>query len=215
MRTPSCASRRNETKNRCVRFNYWYCFLGSNTSSSLTVFRCFGGIYHIYLQGRRVSRKNQQKAWNTFFRNVDNIFTKTQVMTVHKVAIFKTWIFSYWGLCSIRLVNRMFLNKCAATYRCTRHDSVQVNASIVQTTIVSEHALKYLLLIITFSVESMSYNRSGLKIFAKTVNVYCYWMHFIFINYLLIINYGLVVRVLGYRSRGKGSIPGTTRFSEM
>jgi hypothetical protein len=25
---------------------------------------------------------------------------------------------------------------------------------------------------------------------------------------------GLVVRVLGYRSRGPGSIPGTTRFSE-
>jgi hypothetical protein len=34
----------------------------------------------------------------------------------------------------------------------------------------------------------------------------------------LIINYaglyGVVVRVLGYRSRGPGSIPGTTRFSE-
>jgi hypothetical protein len=26
---------------------------------------------------------------------------------------------------------------------------------------------------------------------------------------------GLVVRVLGYKSRGSGSIPGSTRFSEM
>jgi hypothetical protein len=38
--------------------------------------------------------------------------------------------------------------------------------------------------------------------------------HFSFISWFLDRLYGLVVRVLGYRSGGPGSIPGTIRFSE-
>jgi hypothetical protein len=46
--------------------------------------------------------------------------------------------------------------------------------------------------------------------------VYSDFLHIFYLFYFLLIVFacGLVVRVPGYRSRGPGSIPGATRFSE-